>query len=133
MSLEEIGRLSEAGRRAGIALLEISSGGMSVRLKFETCEQDERMPPPVPSAPPVRSADNRIRSPGVGLFRLAHPATGRSPVHEGQTIGKGQVVGFLQIGPTVRPVVAPKPGVLGEPLVEDGRVVGYGTPLFPLR
>jgi acetyl-CoA carboxylase biotin carboxyl carrier protein len=42
-------------------------------------------------------------------------------------------VALLRIGLLLCPVVAPAAGVLGAPLAEDGAMVGYGTPLFPLH
>jgi acetyl-CoA carboxylase biotin carboxyl carrier protein len=66
------------------------------------------------------------------VFRLAHPTTGHPVVETGQPVRKGETVGVLQVGPQLKAVVSPADGVLGAALVEDGAVVGYGTPLYGL-
>ncbi len=44
---------------------------------------------------------------------------------------EGQIVGFLQVGPVLRPVLAGE-GVVDACLAEDGEMVGFGAALFRL-
>lgn len=134
MTPDEIHRLSLIAQRAGIAVLEIDADGARLRLNLGT--------DPAAAGQVATAADRAqvvekpkfrgVRAPAIGIFRPVHPATGRAPVEPGQSIAKGQIVGFLQVGAALRPVTAPEAGVLGGPLVDDGTVVGYGTQLYPL-
>lgn len=131
MTPDDIHRLSLAAQRAGIAILEIDADGVSLRLRLDggnAPEEQTATPAPAAAKPQFRG----VRAPAIGLFRLAHPATGRSPVEPGQSVEGGQIVGFLQVGAALRPVTAPEAGVLGSALVADGAIVGYGTHLYPL-
>lgn len=132
MTPDEIHRLSLTAHRAGITVLEIDANGDSLRLRLADSAPEEQAlaaaPPPATSKPAFKG----VRAPAIGIFRPVHPATGRAPVEAGQTVAKGQIVGFLQVGAALRPVTALEAGVLGGPLVEDGTVVGYGTNLYPL-
>lgn len=71
--------------------------------------------------PPAATA--RLPAPFAGRFRpagLALPARVRA----------GDIVGFLAVGPLLRPVTAPADGRLSAPLVAPGSLVAYGDALF---
>lgn len=132
MTPEDIQRLSLAAHRAGIAELDVTADGISVRLRLSRTEASDAadlpLAAPAAAAPQFRS----VVAPAVGIFRARHPITSRAPVAEGQAVAKGQIVAFLQVGSALRPVMAPAEGVLGSPMAADGAVVGYGTQLFAL-
>ncbi|RWO84668.1 biotin/lipoyl-containing protein [Mesorhizobium sp.] len=128
MTVEEIERLAAWCASAGIGEIEVSEAGFSLRLHMQSV---------VASTPPVEASKAEtvfkgLRAPGVGVFRLDHPTTGRPIAEPGQTVRKGETVGVLQVGPCLKAIVAPADGVLGAALIEDGVVVGYGTPLYEL-
>ena len=131
MTPEEIGRLAEAARRAGVHELELSGPGTSLRLRIEPEGGAEWAPAPPPPTQP-QAAERAVRSPGVGVFHHRHPLTGEGPSEPGQRVAAEQIVGFLDVGACLRPVTAPEAGVLGAPLHEDGTLVGYGTRLYAL-
>lgn len=130
MTVEEIEELAARCASAGIHEIEISEVGFSLRLRIQP--GDPVRGPAVKEEPRTEPAFQGVRAPGVGVFRLVHPSTGRPVVEPGQTVRKGDVVGVLQVGPALKAVVAPADGILGPALRADGAVVGYGEPLHDL-
>ncbi len=68
-----------------------------------------------------------VTAPCAGIFRDAHPATGKRASGPFKT---GDILGFLQTGPMLRPVTAPRDGRSVRLLACPGTIAGYGTPLF---
>jgi acetyl-CoA carboxylase biotin carboxyl carrier protein len=130
MTVEEIERLAAWCARAGIGEIELARVGFSLRV----CVQPGHAQTSVADdgAAKAEAVFKGVRAPGVGIFRIDHPTTGRPVAASGQTVRKGDTVGVLQVGPCLKAVLAPADGVLGAVLVEDGAVVGYGTPLYAL-
>jgi len=132
MTLEEIERLAGWCTRAGIGEIELAQTGFSLRLRLNLQSSVAETSLAVATTPKAEAAFNGVRAPGVGVFRLDHPTTGRPVAASGQKVRKGETVGVLQVGSHLKAVLAPDDGVLGAALVEDGTVVGYGTPLYAL-
>jgi len=130
MKAEEIEELAALCASAGIREIELAEAGFSLRLRILPDVAEIRQP--ISDAPKAEPAFQGARAPSVGVFRLAHPTTGHPVAAPGQAVRKGDAVGVLQVGPVLKAVVAPSDGVLGAALVEDGAVVGYGTPLYDL-
>jgi acetyl-CoA carboxylase biotin carboxyl carrier protein len=130
MTIEEIERLAAWCASAGIGEIEVSEAGFSLRLHMQSVIAST--PVAAAEAPVPETVFKGVRAPGVGVFRLDHPTTGRPVAGPGQAVRKGETVGVLQVGPCLKAVVAPADGVLGAALIEDGAVVGYGTPLYEL-
>lgn len=130
MTLEEIERLASRCVASGIGEIALSEPGFSLRLRLmpivatQPLAEDGSLGAPRPEW---------VRAPGVGVFRSVHPTTGHAVAAPGQKVRKGDTVGVLQIETRLKAVVAPVDGVLGRALVEDGTVVGYGTPLYDLQ
>lgn len=131
MTVEEIERLAAWCASAGIGEIDICEAGFSLRLRLQSFAA-ETPPLAVAETANVEVPFNGVRAPGVGVFRIDHPTTGHPVAVSGQTVRKSETVGVLQVGPCLKAVVAPADGILGAALVEDGAVVGYGTPLYAL-
>lgn len=129
MTVEEIERLTAWCASADIGEIELSEAGFSLRLRVQAVAET---PVAAAEALKVETVFKGVRAPSVGVFRLDHPTTGRPVAEPGQTVRKGETVGVLQVGPCLKAVLAPADGVLGAALIEDGAVVGYGTPLYEL-
>ena len=71
----------------------------------------------------------QILSPAPGRFHADHPAGAKLPGSP-RVVRKGDLVGWLRVGPLVLAVRADHDGALGDPVVADGSIVGYGTRLF---
>ncbi len=125
MTLNDIETCIQLVERYRVPEFSLSEGGATLALRAATS---------VPSAAaPTPCAVATVRAAAAGVFRLAHPATSERAVAEGQAVWPGTVVGFLQVGPCLRPVTVAAAGVLGAPLVADGTVVGFGAAVFKLR
>lgn len=131
---DEIERLSGIARKAGVAEIDLSDGARSLRLRIAGPGR------PLDTAPAARQLASAapkeprgVKSPGVGLFRHAHPVTGRPASPSGQRVAEGQVVGYVQTGSCLRPATAPCAGTIGAPVHEEGALVGYGTLLYRIE
>jgi acetyl-CoA carboxylase biotin carboxyl carrier protein len=81
---------------------------------------------------PGKSAQT-VKTPAAGIFTSAHPVDRRkSATGSGTAVRAGQIVGYLQIGPVLRPVTAPCDGVLGRQLIDDNVLVGARQSVFEL-
>ncbi|MDX8497810.1 biotin attachment protein [Mesorhizobium sp. VK4C] len=130
MTAEEIEKLGAWCAAAGVSEIELAEAGFSLRLHIQFGNAEPYAT--VSEAPNAEAVFKGVRAPGVGVFRLVHPTTGHPVVERGQPVRKGETVGVLQVGTCLKAVVAPADGALGDPLAEDGAVVGYGTPLYEL-
>lgn len=74
-----------------------------------------------------------VRALAVGIFLDHHPLCERPLAPIGAEVVADAPLGFLQVGSLLTPVLAPQAGTLTDMLVEHGKVVGYGTPLFELQ
>jgi biotin carboxyl carrier protein len=124
-----ISRLSDIVRMLAntrIMELEIEEGLSRVRVR--------RSLPLKPAATPQHHAVPKpveesifVTSPVVGVFRAADP-----PVHEGNIVEDGQVVGVVEAMRLVNPVRAQAGGVVVRVLVQEGDPVEYGQNLLEL-
>ncbi|WP_233848956.1 biotin/lipoyl-containing protein [Paraburkholderia sp. HD33-4] len=143
VDLAEIRQITAWLAATDIGSIEISRPGVTVRLKIDDEERggkDTVRAPPAPgaSASSSRAADAShcgpqavtVTAKTVGVFLAAHPARATPFVEAGAQVGQGDVIGLLQIAHLCVPVVAPAAGVVAQPLVAHGAMVGYGTVLF---
>jgi acetyl-CoA carboxylase biotin carboxyl carrier protein len=125
MTLEEIESLVRAAELRGIAEFHCSDERSSLTLKLSRGPSDDVVAP--------SSADAKvtvIRAPNTGVLRLAHPSMKERWASEGARVQKSAIVAFLEVGPCLRPITALNDCVVGRALAQDGRLVGYGDPLF---
>lgn len=147
MTLDEVARLVAAADGRGVGEIAVTLGGCTLTLRAGVAPVALQVgavqagavqagtvqagPVAVVSAPVAAT----LRAPCAGVFRIGHPANPAAPAGE-RAVVAGEVVGFLQIGPCLRPVLstarAGTAGRIGPALVADGALVGYGTPLFPV-
>ena len=85
-------------------------------------------PPPSPAEPPPF-----VAAPSPGRVRLCHPLEQAPRFSEGDRIGKGETVAFVEANGLLLPAVAAADLTLGRRLVDDGDAVGWGTPLYETR
>ena len=71
-----------------------------------------------------------IRAPAIGHVLWRHKLHAAPLAPPGTRVRAGQIVALLQIGPLLRPVLAPADGIVGAPCIEAGTLAGYGTPLL---
>ncbi|MCX8997297.1 hypothetical protein NOF55_09285 [Rhizobiaceae bacterium BDR2-2] len=86
------------------------------------------------AAEPASRAAGSVKAPAAGRFRDVHPgAVDAAPPRKGQRLGRGAVVGFIEIGPVLLPVVAGEDAVAGDLHVRAGDLVGYGETILTME
>jgi len=128
--LDHVDQLSVWLKGAGLALLELRSPSATLRLindgvSVRVIEGDE--------IPPVDAPSMTVRAPSPGIFLDRHPLHGCAIALADINVRAGEPLGFLQIGPLLLAVPAPRAGMVTDVLIAHGTIVGYGTPLFVLR
>jgi acetyl-CoA carboxylase biotin carboxyl carrier protein len=113
---------------ADVDCLELSEPGLRLRLvrgaDGYVVEQEQALAAPPAAEPKQVTA---ATAPCAGLFLAAHPAQPSPLAVHGNRVRTGDVVGLLQIGLLLVPVVAPTAGFIGDILVPPGTLVGYGN------
>ena len=100
-------------RSHGIGLFEYEGPDGTLRLDAEADIQDH----------PALLAQS------PGRFLWTHPTENARPVWP-RRVDKGEVIGWLKIGPLLHPVLAAEDAILRRPHVEHGALAGYGDRLF---
>ncbi len=108
----------------GTDLVEVSwrhgEDGVEVRLEGRNAASSAAFP---------ASALLPVASTGVGLWRFHEPGKPRR-ANEGASVAEGDVLGLLETGAASIEIKAPAAGRLVKVLIEDGKPVEYGQPLF---
>lgn len=112
MTLAEIENLVVQSRAQGLRTVEYRTETGLLRLKLSASTSEE--PPAVVKAP----------CPGV---LLPAPAAKRADA----AVKPGEIIAFLRIGPCLRAVEAPRPGILRY-RAQENSLVGYGEVLFEI-
>jgi acetyl-CoA carboxylase biotin carboxyl carrier protein len=159
MDLRKVKKLIELLEESGISELEIHEGEESVRISrhgsFTAPAVQHVMaqsaPRALPNHPdtlvdPASQRDARseegtqglpdghvITSPMVGTFFLAASPTAAPFVAVGQHVSVGDTLCIIEAMKILNQIESDKDGVLVAALVENGRPVEYGEPLFIIR
>lgn len=118
MTPDRIAQLIDRFDRSGSADLTVTEDGATLHL--QKSPQVRRDPPPAAM----------LTATAIGHLRLTHPA--RAPRSFPCDVMAGEAVAYLQAGPLLRAVIAPRACQVGPPLLPEGTLVGYGTPVFAL-
>jgi biotin carboxyl carrier protein len=117
---------------AGRLRLTKAASGVVTRVSSPASASDAASEAPAAMAPAPALAVTPIAAPLAGVFRAGHPMRAAPFVAAGDRVRAGDVVGLLQVGVLLAPVVAPADGRVGDAVAADGATVGYGTPLLAL-
>ena len=139
MDLRKIKKLIELVQESGIAELEVRDGDESIRVARAV--PGAAPVAAVPAAPPEAVADGAspkpetaggqvVRAPISGTFYRS-PAPGEAPfVREGDTVAAGDVLCIIESMKMMNRIEAELTGTVAEVLLENGRAMEPGTPLF---
>ncbi len=87
---------------------------------------------PAPAAEPVETG-HVVKSPMVGTFYRAS-SPGSKPLAEiGQTVKEGESICIIEAMKIMNEIEVDKSGTITRVLVEDGRAVEFGQPLFVIE
>lgn len=125
MTFEEIEVIVRKLDGQGIATAEIRIGPARLKLRFAGEVAEET----APTVPPTALAI----APSPGRFRPQHPLEGAPRFSEGDRVGKGETIAYVEANGMLLPVLAVNDLVLGRALAVDGEPVGWGEALYETR
>jgi acetyl-CoA carboxylase biotin carboxyl carrier protein len=154
MTIEEIKELLQLFNASGVGELEVERDDFRIRISRAASSQEHvvsaspaaaapvaaaqaAVAAPVAAAPaPQSEADANqvlVKSPIVGTF-YETPSPGAPPfVKVGDSVAPGQVLCIIESMKLMNEIEAEVAGTLTAKLVENGRPVEYGEPLFSIR
>lgn len=134
MPISKIRQIMAWMSAADLACLELQDSTSTLRLsrsvKAAPVAQASREIPLSPA--PVKPVPVAAMATVCGRFLSRHPSRQEPQVKPGERIEPGMLVGLIAVGQVYLPVTATAGGVMGEFMVEDLQLVGYGTPLVSL-
>jgi acetyl-CoA carboxylase biotin carboxyl carrier protein len=148
MTIKEIKEILELFKDSGVAEMEVQRGENRVRLSRAGTEVHDVVPAaapaaaPAPQAPPAASpepapaaADNTVtvKSPIVGTFYEASSPDAPPFVKVGDSVVPGQVLCIIESMKLMNEIEAEVAGTIVAKLMENGRPVEYGEPLFSVK
>jgi acetyl-CoA carboxylase biotin carboxyl carrier protein len=108
------------------------SSGQSEEASIQNIGQQP--PPPVISVPPaVATGEIEIKSPMIGTFYRSPSPEAGSYVEIGSEVGVETVVSIIEAMKVMNEIKAEVKGIITQVLVENGKPVEFGQPLFKVR
>ncbi len=146
MDLKDIKAIIDLMRKNSISEFEMEKEGFKIKLKrggavAPAASPGEEIPLVVASAagsgaagpPTPASTEIEIRSPMIGTFYRA-PSPDASPyVEVGTEVGPETVVSIIEAMKVMNEIKAEVSGVITQVLLENGRPVEFGQPLYKVR
>ena len=143
MDLRKIKKLIELVQESGIAELEVRDGDESIRVargvpaatmpgpaRPEARAPGDEAQPAADGAAASSVAGQVVRAPISGTFYRS-PAPGEAPfVREGDAVAQGDVLCIIESMKMMNRIEAEVTGTVAEVLLENGRAMESGTPLF---
>ncbi len=139
MDLRKIKKLIELVQESGIAELEVRDGDESIRVARALPGAAPVVAAPAALAETVADGGAReteavggqvVRAPISGTFYRS-PAPGEAPfVREGDAVAPGDVLCIIESMKMMNRIEAELTGTVAEILLENGRAMESGTPLF---
>ncbi len=131
-------------KKNSLSEFEMENEGFKIKLrrasgegKTEEVQVQRYLPPTAPAAapdPPTDPPTNpEIKSPMIGTFYSKPSPESESYVEVGDTITADTVVCIVEAMKVMNEIKAEMSGVIAEILIEDGRPVEFGQPLFRVR
>ncbi|MBI4422137.1 MAG: biotin/lipoyl-binding protein [Elusimicrobia bacterium] len=122
MNTEALSQVLTWMRTTDLQELSWRRGGDAVELRLEGAAASHAAAFPATSLVPVAA-------PGVGIFRWSAPGKPRTAT-EGKLVSAGEPLGLLETGGAPVEVAAPAAGRLAKILIDEGKPVEWGQPLF---
>lgn len=151
MTFDEIKELLELFKASGIGEMELERADSRLRLKQAVSSEimaiaPQAYPMPMPAAPagapppaapaPASSDDSTqtvVKSPIVGTFYESPSPDAPAFVRVGDQVEKGQVLCIIESMKLMNEIESDTAGTIVSKLVENGKPVEYGQPLFAVR
>lgn len=126
--------------KGGITELDLSTGDVSIRLRSAATNapaaSHQRLVSDGADGTDANDAaeltGHEVTAPMIGTFYAA-PGPGEAPfVQIGDEVEVGQVVGIVEAMKIMNEIIADRPGVVIDILVQNAQAVEYGSPLLRL-
>lgn len=122
--------------KGGISELDLSSGDVSIRLRsaasFPSSKEHTSPGSTEAAISEPEAPGHMVTAPMIGTYYSA-PSPGEDPfVQIGDEVEVGQVVGIIEAMKIMNEIIADRPGVVADILVENAQAVEYGSPLVRL-
>ena len=127
--LDHVDQLGAWLKGADLALLELRGPGANLRLVNDGASLRAEGEEPLSADAPTIT----VGAPSPGIFLDRHPLHDRAIAAVAADVRAGEPLGFLQVGPLLMAVPAPRAGLVTDVLAAHGTIVGYGAPLFVLQ
>lgn len=138
--IEQDGLKLRIKRNTGdVAPVVYGGGATAVPFPMASREQPAAAPAPAPAAAPAKSANEPeagisiIKSPMVGTFYRASSPESEPFVDIGSTVTETSTVCIIEAMKVMNEIQAETRGKIVEILVENGKAVEYGQPLFKVK
>ncbi|SFP04122.1 Biotin carboxyl carrier protein [Cohaesibacter marisflavi] len=129
VSEDDVQKIIALAKDAHVQELSLHEGSMHVRVVLTREAEASR------NAPQGFAEVNNLMevvAPLAAQFLPHHPCHPNSGVRVGQSVRRGDLIGFLLSGPLLTPLVSPCNGVISQLLAEPNMRVGYGTALVSI-
>ena len=139
MNADELGELLRVLGDSDVEELELEQDGARLLIRRDPTVGIEAWGLGVGEASPISEPPTAspqswvVTSPSVGVFRRSAGGPSEPPVHEGDSVTAGQVVGAVEAMRVLNRVQSEQGGVVEQLLVQDGQPVEYGQPLLVIR
>ena len=114
----DLDRMLAIMHQRGLEKLLVREGGVLLALTLDTLHD-----------PATVRRDVSVRATALGRFLSRHPRHIQPITAVGDHVAADTIIGFLENGSVLLPVVAGKAGQLSSIDAEDGSVVGFGAPV----
>ena len=128
MSYDAIERIVRRLERVQVSTFEYQDENVCLRLRLGSAGSVQAS-----AGIKTEKPTETVKTSAAGVFTSSHPVSNEDAIVPGASVRAGQIVGYLEVGPLVRPVTASRDGIVGRRLIDDGTLVGAGQPLFELQ
>ena len=144
MNIKDLKEYIEFMKEHELSELEVQDGDKKIRLKKDSCHAMAVMPAPQMMAaqggmqvPPAKAGAAEgmieIKSPMVGTFYRSPSPEAASYAEIGTDVNPDSVVCIIEAMKVMNEIKAEVKGVVTQVLVENGKPVEFGQPLFKVR
>lgn len=121
------------GLNGGAAVIQQSDDNISVPMVAMPVAAPAIAVAPTAAAPAVNSGETDIKSPMIGTFYRSPSPEAASYVEVGTQVGPDTVVCIIEAMKVMNEIKAEAKGIVTQLLVENGKPVEFGQPLFKIR
>lgn len=121
ITIADLDRILSMMKEGGLQTLKIREGEKLISLRLSGGVS------PIPEREEIL-----VRSPAIGRFLRIHPGQDRPLVDLGDMVVPETIVGLLENGPILVPILAGHAGEISRVDAEEGSLLGHGVPVITL-